>query len=487
MRPAVTFLDKKLIENIISEAISILGNPGVEIQNEQILELFAEYGTDVDFGRKHVCITEDMIEKSLKTVPGSFELYDVLGNQTHDFSGRNIHFTPGSSAMYILDNESQKMRKPDTADYIKYAKIINQLNNIASQSTAFIPADVHENISDSYRLFLSLLYCEKPVITGTFSIESFDVMKDMQIVVRGTEKALKEKPLTVFSCCPASPLKWSEAGTQNLIDCARYSIPAEIVPMPLAGFISPVTLVGTIIQHTAEILSGIAIHQLVNPGAPLLWGGSPAIFDIRYQSTPMGAIETMMIDCANNEIGKHLGVPTQAYMALSDAKKLDSQAGMETGMGAVLAALSGINNISGPGMLNFENCQSLEKLVLDNEICGMMLRLSRGIEPKEDFPALPIFQELLRDKHLMISEHTFKHIKEEHYVPGNVIDRTNNDKWTTDGGKNLAERANEEVEKLITNYCPSSIPFEVKKELIKLMEKEADKFSGNKLPHRADE
>ena len=109
----------------------------------------------------------------------------------------------------------------------------------------------------------------------------------------------------------------------------------------------------------------------------MLYGGSPAVFDIRYETTPMGAIETMMTDCAYNEIGKYLNIPTQAYISLSDAKILDVQAGLESGMGATLAALSGINNISGPGMLDFESCQSLEKLIVDNEICGMAFRISK--------------------------------------------------------------------------------------------------------------
>jgi len=82
----------------------------------------------------------------------------------------------------------------------------------------------------------------------------------------------------------------------------------------------------------------------------------------------MGAVETMMLDCANSEIGKRLGMPTQGYIALSDAKQLDTQAGFETGMSATLAALSGINSISGPGMLDFESCHSLEKLIVDHEI-----------------------------------------------------------------------------------------------------------------------
>ena len=140
----------------------------------------------------------------------------------------------------------------------------------------------------------------------------------------------------------------------------------------------------------------------------------------------MGAIETMMIDCAYSEIGKRLGLPTQAYIALSDAKQLDAQAGLETAMGATLAALSGINSVSGPGMLDFESCQSLEKLVVDNEICGMTLRLVRGIEPREDFPALPLFEELLREEHLLIAEaHPPAPARASIYFPGPVIDRAN--------------------------------------------------------------
>jgi trimethylamine--corrinoid protein Co-methyltransferase len=325
------------------------------------------------------------------------------------------------------------------------------------------------------------------VVTGAFTIESFEIMKDLQVAVRGTKEALQEKPLTVFSCCPTSPLKWSDVTSQNVVDCAKYSIPVEFIAMPLAGFMAPVTLVGTLIQHTAETLSGIVISQLANPGAPILYGGSPAIFDVRYQTTPMGAVETMMIDCAYNEIGKYLGLPTQAYISLSDAKQLDTQAGLESGMGATLAALSGINNISGPGMLDFESCQSLEKLIVDNEICGMTLRLVEGIEPKEDFPAIPIFQELLKEHHLLIADHTRKYLRKEHFFPGSVITRANRGRWEQEGSLTLEERAHSEVEKLLTLYEPSGLSEDIKKDLVTLMTKEALRYGQDKLPDRNGE
>jgi trimethylamine--corrinoid protein Co-methyltransferase len=358
------------------------------------------------------------------------------------------------------------------------------MDNIASQSTAFIPADVTEEVSDAYRLFLSLLNCPKPVVTGAFTIESFELMKDMQVAVRGTEERLREKPLTIFSVCPTAPLKWSEVTSQNLLDCAAWSIPVEYVSMPLTGFMSPVTIVGTLVQHTAETLSGVVLTQLMNPGAPALWGGSPAAFDVRYETTPMGAAETIMIDCASNEIGRHLGLPTQAYSALSDAKLLDAQAGLETSMGATLSVLAGINNVSGPGMLDFESCQSLEKLVLDNEICGLALRLGRGIEPRDDFPALPRFEELLREGHLLISDHTLTHLRDEHYLPSPAIDRANRSRWQEEGGLTLGERAHREVEEKIAAWEPAGTGEAEEQDLVRLMEDAVRRHGMDTLPER---
>jgi len=487
LRPQLKLLSDELLARIVSEAREILCRLGTKVQNPRILKLLAEHGAKVDFEKSQVLYTNSLLDRCLKSVPSQFKLYDVLGNETHDFSGHKVHFTPGSAALHVLDYQTQQIRKPDTTDYVRYVQLLSGLSHIASQSTAFIPADVTERVSDSYRLFLSLLYGEKPVVTGTFTIESFQVMKDMQLAVRGGEKELRGKPLTVFSCCPTSPLKWSEITSQNVIDCAAAGIPVEFISMPLSGFMAPVTLVGTLVQHTAETLSGIVISQISRPGAPVLYGGSPAVFDMRYETTPMGAVETQMVDCAYNEIGKHFGLPTQAYISLSDAKLLDAQAGLETAMGATLAALSGINNISGPGMLDFESCQSLEKLVLDNEICGMTLRLVQGIEPREDFPARPIFEELLRDQHLLISPHTRRHLKKEHYFPGRVIDRANLSRWREEGSLTLGQRANQEVERLVGAWSPSRLAAERKKELCSLMEKEARRWGMEKLPARLAE
>ncbi len=483
MRPRVRFLSDELVERIIAEARETLCKLGVEVHNDRILAMLADHGAAVDAASKRVRLSDAIIDKALAAAPRSFKLYNVFGREIHDFSADNVYFTPGSAAIHILDHETGAFRPPTTADYVAYAKLVSRLEHVASQSTALIPGDVHQNISDSYRLYLSLVYCAKPVVTGAFTIDAFNVMRDLQLAVRGSEDELRARPLTVFSCCPTAPLKWSDVTSQNVVDCAACGIPVEYIAMPLAGFVAPVTLVGTLVQHTAETLSGLVISQLISPGTPVLYGGSPAIFDVRYETTPMGAVETMMVDCAYNEIGKRLGLPTQAYIGLSDAKQLDAQAGLESSMGATLAALSGINSISGPGMLDFESCLSLEKLVVDNEICGMALRLVRGIEPKEDFPSLPRFDELLKERHLLISKHTRRYLKEEHYFPGPVIDRANRSRWQEEGGLTLRERAHREVERRLAEYEPPALDENIRKELTRRMAHETRRWGMEKLPH----
>ncbi len=480
MRPRLKMLDDALVERIVAEAREVLKTVGVEVHNDQVVSLIADHGGRVAAGRVH--LSDDLIDSALATAPHAFTLYDGTGTAVHEMAGDNTAFTPGSSAITILDGSTHRVRPPTTADYIDYARLMRSLEHIKVQSTCMVPADVAQEVSDSYRLFLSLLYCAKPVVTGAFTIEGFEVMKDLLLAVRGDRRALQAKPLAVFSCCPTSPLKWSETTSQNTADCAHWGIPVEVVPMPLSGFTAPVTLVGTLVQHTAEALSGLVITQLVRPGTPVLYGGSPAVFDIRYETTPMGAVETMMIDCAYAQIGASLGLPTQAYISLSDAKLLDAQAGLETGMGAVLAVLAGINSISGPGMLDFESCQSLEKLVVDNEICGMALRLVDGIQPREDFPAAPLMEELLRDSHLLIADHTLRHLREEVRFPGSVIDRAGRRRWQDEGGRTLGERAHGEVTRLLSGEESPCVTDQTRVALVERMTAAAQRSGMDRLP-----
>lgn len=482
MRPRLRLLEDPLVDRIVDEARSVLATLGVELHDPEGRELLLAHGATPDGAGTRVRIPEALVEQALATTPRGFALFDAAGNATHDLSAENVHFAPGSAAIRLLDPGVGALRPPLSADYVRYAKLVAGLPHLAAQSTAFVPSDVRAAISDSWRLFLSLLFCGKPVVTGAFTAEGFAVMRDLLLAVRGTEAALRAKPLALFTCCPTSPLAWSEATGRNLLDCARAGIPVEIVAVPLAGFLSPVTLVGTLVQGTAENLSGVVLHQIAAPGAPLLWGTSAAAFDIRSEAAATGAIETSMLTCGMTEVGKRLGLPTQGYAGVSDAKELDAQAGAESASGALLAALAGVNSVSGPGLLELDNGFSLGKLVVDHELCGMALRLVRGVEPRDDFPALPLLGELLVEKHLLIARHTRRHLKQEITFPGPAIDRSGESRWRADGAATLGARAEREVERLVAAWTPPPLVEATRRDLRGVMESAARHAGCEALP-----
>ena len=479
-RPTLKMIDDSLVSQIYGQALEILDKLGVFFENEEALSLLKKNGLKPN-NKGRVCFSPELVHDALKSAPSSIQLYDREGKPAVDLGSDRICFNPGSAAINILDYDTNEMRQPTTSDYVSYAKLVNHLQHLGAQSTAMVCADVPREIADCYRLYLALAHCSKPVVTGTFRKESFEVMKNLLIAVRGSEEELRKKPLAIFDACPSSPLRWSDLTSQSVIDAARFGIPSEIISMPMMGANSPATIFGTVVIQTAESLSGIAFSQLVSRGAPVIWGGSPSRFDMRHGTTPMGAIETMMIDCSYSQVAKSLNMPTHAYMGLTDVKVLDVQGGFETGIGAILAALSGINMISGPGMIDFESCFSLEKLVLDNDVCGMAYRLIDGVTNHKEVVTKDIIAEYENKKQLLSHPTTVEFYKKEFYFPSTAVDRTTRQQWAMTKS-NANERAHDIVRELVMKPSPYPISESRERELIEIMTEEAKKVGIRSLP-----
>jgi trimethylamine--corrinoid protein Co-methyltransferase len=480
-RPTVEFLDDALADSIIDEAQEILSTVGVFMENRTARDLFSSAGAATLSSAGRVLIPRDLVEKGLRTAPKMVTMYDASGASSFVVGADHIHFNPGSAALRIHDHVQCAARPAVTHDVVRFHRLTQGLPFLDFQSTGLISSDVPSAASDAYRLFLALQWCSKPVVTGLFVVEGFAPMAEMLACVRGGSRELREKPLAIFDACPSPPLTWTNLTTQSVIDCARAGIPSEFVAMPLTGATAPVTLAGALVQHTAENLAGLVIAQLACAGAPVIFGGSPSSFDMRTGNPPMGAIETMMIDCGYTQIGKRLGLPTHAYMGLSDAKLLDTQAGLETGMGAILAALAGVNVISGPGMLDYESTQSLEKLLIDNEICGMALRMVEGITPREKPLALHLFQEMGAHPDFLTHAHTLQWLRKEHRFP-RLFERGTYQQWEGAGKLSLGDRAHREVERSLTDEASPILAEGERKELSSLMLSHLKRQGGDRLP-----
>jgi trimethylamine--corrinoid protein Co-methyltransferase len=482
MRPQLKFLNNDLINQITNEGLALLMDPGVRVENTEALDLLANAGADVDFEAQVAHIPEDIVRAALETAPSEFDLYDLDGQPVVQYSADNVQFTPGSGALKVLDSETQEQRAPVTADLVEFTKLVEMLPQVDAQSTAFVCSDVPKEIGDLYRLYLALNYMRKPIVTGAFRKDTWWTMKDMLVAVAGGEDALAERPVAIFDVCPSPPLMWSDLTCQNLIDCARHNIPSQLISMPMAGATAPVTLAGAVVQHTAECMSGVTICQLAAEGAPIVWGGSPAVFDMREGTTPMGAVGTWMIDVSYTEVGKALGLPTHVYLGMSDAKVVDAQCGIESAGSTLVAALAGVNMISGAGMIDFESCQSNEKLVIDAEIIGMAKRLIAGVEVRDRPIALDLMRKVGHRGDYLGQLHTLKWFREEQYIPSEVIDRGSLEAWKKKGRKTAWERAQDRVGALLDAYEPPPMADDLRSELRAITLKAAQTFGMDELP-----
>ena len=455
MRPTMSVLSDDQIGKILAEAKRLMAETGMEIRGETMKKRLQDHGLKTDKTGKRILFPPDVVDKAIADAPSSFTLFNRDGDPYTDIGGDNVHYVPGSSGLKILDHRSGETRLADSTDFIEYARLCDGLEHIAYLATAFSTnKDIESQVSDAWRLYMILTTSKKPIVSGAFSEHGVPRMADMMQMFRNDRDDLVAKPMSIFTITATGNFRYGEDSCQNMLDCLEAGIPVEIVPVTLMGLIAPVTLVGALVFHCVDVLTGITMAQIIRPGAPVLFGGAPATFHMKAASSPMAAIEAQHLNVAYVQIAKSLDLPTQAYMALSDGKFLDAQAGGETFSSALLAAIAGVNSVSGPGMLDFVLTFSLPKLVFDNEVCGQSLHFVRDIEVLDDLPTADLVADLMRDDHLITSPHTLTHWPEELYLTDSVIDRENRESWEKAGGPTLEQRATKEVEQRLAAYQP---------------------------------
>jgi trimethylamine--corrinoid protein Co-methyltransferase len=455
MRPTLNVISDDLITRIVDEAKRIMAETGMDIRGAGLRERLLEHGLKTDANGKRVLFPADVVERAIASAPESFTLYDRDGEPHAELGGYHVNFVPGSSGLKILDHRTGQTRLSDSRDFVEYVRLADGLENIGYLATAFSTnKDIEPQVSDAWRLYMSLVTSKRSVASGAFSEHGVSRMAEMLRLFRSDESELIQKPLSIFTITATGNFRYGEDSCQNMLDCVEAGIPIEVVPVTLMGLIAPVTLVGALVFHCVDVLTGLTMAQIIRPGHPVLFGGAPATFHMKAASSPMAAIEAQRLDCAYVAIAKSLGLPSQSYMALSDGKVLDAQAGGETFSSALLAALAGVNSVAGPGMLDFVLTFSLPKLVIDNEFCGQALHFVRDTGVLEDLPTAQLVADLMREDHLITSPHTLKYWPQELYMTDPVLDRMNRDSWAEAGSRGLNDRACEQVEIRLANYQP---------------------------------
>lgn len=441
-------LSDKEIQRIYEEALDILKTKGVHFHSKQAIEFLGDCGAEVDKETLIAKFPENMINDAIKSVPESFELYSY-DKKPLTIGGSESHFDPGSATVRMLDFDGS-IRKTVGEDLVKIARLTEKLDHIELLSTALTPDDMDVMMADSYRVYLLLKNTTKPFLAGAFSAKGMDAIYSLLLAVAKSKEDLEKYPRSVIDICCTAPLKWTEISCQNIFDATKYKLPIETLSVPIISAAAPATLAGCVLLHTVESLSGITFVQNLNKGNKMVYGGAPMYFDMRHNTTSLNSIEANLISGAYAQMGKYFGIPTHTYSCLSDSKLVDAQAGLESALSGAIASLSGINIISGPGTMEFCNVFSLEKLVIDNDICGMLKRLEKGILVNEDTLAKETILEMGHDGEYLSCDHTLEWYKKEPFYPSKAIDRSMLHTWQAGGSKDTYQNAGDLVKNILS-------------------------------------
>ena len=481
-QPKLQFLDQSQILEIHKNALEILARAGMYFDCEEALAILEKAGCTVDWPQKIAHFPGDLVESCLRQVPETFALYDREGEPALVIGGDNCCFDPGSAGMYFLESDGITARPAVTADLVKVFRLADALEHFPLQSTALSLDDVPKEICDCFRVYLLMKHSKKPMAAGAFDVDGIGYIASLLAAVRGGEEALREKPLALIDICSSPSLKWTHISCRNIIDCVRFGLPIETISVPMPGAVSPATIAGSLLVHIAETLSGIVLAQSIRPGHPMVFGGAPMTFDMRYSTTSLNAVETNLISTSYAQMARYYGIPSHTYAALADPKVLDAQAGLETAFSGLLAVMGGVNVIAGPGMLDFVNTFSLEKLVVDHEIIAMAKRIKQGFAINEETMAVDLICELGPGGDYMSTDHTFQWFRKELFIPPDIIDKKKRNVWEAEGKRDIRERAREKVAAVLSGHESPALPEAAADRLDGVMVAIMEKMNVDRLP-----
>jgi trimethylamine--corrinoid protein Co-methyltransferase len=285
---------------------------------------------------------------------------------------------------------------------------------------------------------------------------------------RGDEKEYRLNPMFITYIEPISPLMNDRSAVEKLLFSAEKGIPCMYTPCPSSGATAPASLAGMIVQSLAETLMASVLTYLKNPGMPLVMGGVTTVLDMLTTTYSYGSPELSLASAANTDVSKWLGLPMFSTGGCTDSKTLDEQAAIESATSLYYAFLSGANLVHDVGYLDSGVNASLESLVMNDEIIGMVKQIGKGINTEEEYLALELIDEIGPGGEFLTSEHTLNHYKE--WFQPKLQDRSDYATWVREGQYTMADRIQSETDRILKEHEPTPIDEKQHQELKKIVQ-----------------
>lgn len=442
-------LSREDTQKIHDTSMRVLEEVGFSVMEDEALEMFKNAGAQVDEENRIVKVKEEQVKEIISTVPSQVTLYGREDKYNITLGAGNSYFGTGGTALNVLDYDTQERRPANLKDLIEIIRIVDNLKNIDFMLLPTYPNEIPVDEVDVNRFFAGMKYTKKPIMGGVYTPEGIERTIEIAEMVAGGEDALRERPIISMIACGISPLILdSKYGAYN-IKIARKGIPVAVPVEPLCGATSPVTLAGTLVIQNCDGLINVMLNQLANPGAPVIYGSvatSVSMQDVGYLGGP---VESGMINAATAQLARYYGFPYYSTAGISDSKTLDAQCGYEACMNNLLVGVAGGDFIhDAAGLMEFAMTVSKEKLVIDNEIIGMVKRVVSGIEVNEKTLAFDTIQSVGPGGNFVAQRHTRKFLKKEHYPP-QLTNRDKREAWVERGSPAVDKTAHANVETIL--------------------------------------
>ena len=462
-------LSKDELETIHAASTKLLEKVGIKIDAADCRQLLKNNGAEVDDGSNFVKFPEILVKEQLKHVPASFKLYGRDGSFNFEVNTHSTQFGTIGTPVRIFDpNNKRGYRKVVLEDNIKQIRIVDSTEHIMASHIDVWPSDVKYLTVHTECIYVWAKNTRKPYGGGCYGRVASKDMIDMISIMVGGEEELTKRPRMIGFMNPTSPLHLPTLMTNGLEVFAKYKQPTIVAPEALAGTSAPVTMAGLLAQTNAEILAGIVVAQLYNPGAPVFFGTVSHTTDMRSGNSAIGSIETGLMTAGIAQLARYYNIPSRGLGAVTDSKCFDIQNGLERYQTLMLAALAGINYITCAGTYEATLAEALELVLIDDEIIGMINRAFNGIDVDEDTLGLDVIEKVATETKpgatFLSEKHTRKYMKKELYLP-KLVNRNRRTTWKKKGEKDIIASASEKVEQILKDFTEFEIPPDMDKEI----------------------
>ena len=436
------------IEVIHENALRLLNEVGVIFDYDPAVQILKKAGCKVD-GKK-VFFDSALVEELRTLPPSEFILYGRRAENNVVLNTDALVTIPCYGSPFVLDFDGGR-REGVRKDFINFTKLTQESPNIDMAST--VPcemSDIPMKKRTAEYIRTTLKYCDKPMVVSK-DARTMQYAFDQCRILYGDRASLIAKPRFISISDSFSPMSYDGTMLEMMIYCAENGIPQRIGGLGVAGLTTPVTLAGNLSQMTAEALAGIVLTQLIRPGVPVVLNNSSSCADMRSLELTSGAPEGAMVCMGTAQIARFYGLPCRSGGAITDARVVDAQAGAESMMNLLTAALTGTNYIlHACGILESYMVSSLEKFIVDEENCGVVKHLRKEVRVDKDTLAFGTIKEVGPQGEFVTHPHTLTHFKSLYNQ--RIFDRSAYQQWEENGSIDIAVCANREWKKRVENF-----------------------------------